>query len=134
MRAVSRAVPRVRLAQLAMYGLRQGASSILATAIDLYRWQRNRARAKAGLGDEVSYGSNRPARYDSTREKARLLRMQLVRQVGCVVGRDIAFADQRPETHSCLRDAIETVSDREYMAGEWQRRVRVPRSLRRFAK
>jgi hypothetical protein len=82
----------------------------------------------------MSHGSRRPARYDTTRERIRSLRTQLVRQVGCVAGRGLARDEQQPERHSCLRDAIDLVSDREWMAVGCRPMVRIPRSLRRFAK
>jgi radical SAM superfamily enzyme YgiQ (UPF0313 family) len=69
----------------------------------------------------MSYGSRRPARYDRTRERVRELRTQLVRQVGCVHG-------------SCPLDAIELVSDHEWMAVGCRPMVRIPRSLRKYAK
>jgi hypothetical protein len=77
----------------------------------------------------MSYGSNHPARFERARWQTRNLRMQLVRQVGCVFGRWYTN-EWQPAQHSCFRDAVDLVSDREWMAGEWQRRVRIPRSLR----
>lgn len=69
----------------------------------------------------MSYGSNaldrKPCPW-SKRQKARNLRTQLVRQADCV----------RIE---CREMARQLLADAEWMSGEWQRQVRIPRRFRK---